>query len=489
MRKKIYLTICILIATSLGIFNTTYAATAVNAAADTAAQTNATAYTGAIITGTAATAAIVGGIAAGISSKKSNNHESTSSDDLKSSDNLDKQLQAALDNYHTQYNVPAMQASVSLPGESKTRDFASGTTQDGGTTKVKTWNLFQIGSNTKAFVTAIILQLEAEGKLNINDPISKYLDTPKSPWPSTWPAKWKEVTIKQLLNMTGGIYDYTEDDAFKKSILNNPSQQWSNLDLINIAANHPDDFAPGQGWKYSNTDYILAGLIINVVTGKTVKQVMQERLIGLTNYHLWNTYYSDHNYPSDIVKRTVHGYADINGVLQDVTSPNMSWGGAAGAMLSNTNNITLWIRALFSGQALKSQQLTEMQSLMCMDASYNCVPGQPVTTQVGGYGLGLAEENDSHYGVVWYYEGETWGYLVYYVWIPSYDTVITVAADKAGDVEGHLYYVVADMLNILYNSPQLQQYRNTHKELATTTQLSGKNQFSGSGPDNDNGSQ
>ena len=470
MNKHFYTVVCVSIAASLGLLNITYAANApVNATADTAGQAAAgqakTSNTGAIVGGIAAATAIAGSITAGvISNTKDKDNSSSNKDSSSSGDELDKQLQAVLDNYRTQYGIPAMQASVSLPSESKTRDYVSGTTQYGGTTKVASWNLFQIGSNTKAFIAAIILQLETEGKLSINDPISKYLDTTKFPWPSTWPVKWKEITIKQLLNMTSGIYDYTEDDAFVQSILNDPAQQCNNLDLINIAANHPDYFSPGQGWHYSNTDYILAGLIINVVTGNTIEQVMQERLLGPTNYNLLNTYYSDENYPADIVKRTVYGYADIDGVLQDVTSPNISWGGAAGAMLSNTNNITLWVRALFGGQVLKSQQLAEMQSLVCLSADDNCVPGQIVTKQIGGFGLGLGETNAQPYGVVWSYEGGTLGYLFLYVWIPSYDTVITVTQDVAGDPEDHLGDLVVNMLNILDNS----------KALSTTVQPSTK---------------
>ena len=466
MYKKII--IFITAAAMFSVINAFAASSPVNAVTDTAVQAAGqakTSNTGAIVGGIAAATAIAGSITAGVISNTKNDDSSITKNNYSSAsgDELDKQLQALIDQYRTQDGIPAIQASVSLPGETKTRDFVSGTTQYGGTTKVETWNLFQIGSNTKAFVAAIILQLEAEDKLNINDHISKYLDTPKYPWSSTWPAEWKGITIKQLLNMTSGIYNYTDDDAFRQSILNNPAQQWSNLDLINIAANHSDYFSPGQGWQYSSTDYILAGLIINVVTGKTIEQVMQERLLGPTNYNLLNTYYSDENYPADIVKRTVHGYADIDGVLQDVTSPNISWGGAAGAMLSNTNNITLWVRALFGGQVLKSQQLAEMQSLICLSADDNCVPGQIVTKQIGGFGLGLYETTSQPYGEVWSYEGGTLGYRFLYFWVPSYNTVITITEDVAGDAKDPLDSLAVNILAILYDSPEWQHYRNTHK--------------------------
>ena len=471
MNKRLYTVACILITASLCLLNITYGA---NAATDTAvpaaAQTK-TSNTGAIVGGVAAATAIAGSITAGVISNTKNDDSSITKNNYSSAsgDELDKQLQALLEQYRAQYHVLAMQASISLPGETKSRDFVSGVTQYGGTTKVNTENLFEIGSITKSFIAAIILQLETENKLSVDDPIGKYLDTPKFHWPSKWPAEWKAITIKQLLNMTSGIFNFVADEGYQNAYLENPSKHFYNVELVNYAANHPDYFSPGQGWKYSNTDYIIAGLVIHEVTGKTIEQVMQERFLGPNKYNLLNTYYSDYIYPDDIATRTVHGYQYAGGMLYDFTNPNVSSDGASGNMLSNTNNITLWVRALFGGQVLKPQQFAEMQSLVCMDASFNCIPGQAVTKQIGGYGLGLAEENIPPYGEVWLYEGMALGYVFYYVWIPSYNTVITVAGDVRENYD-YLHDLVNDILGVLYNSPEWQQYRSTHKGLLTATQ-------------------
>ncbi|MGD9108717.1 MAG: serine hydrolase domain-containing protein [Gammaproteobacteria bacterium] len=372
-------------------------------------------------------------------------------------------IQEALDNCRSKYKVPGLQASISLPAEYTTRDFESGTTTVGGSTTITTGHLFQIGSITKSFVSAIILQLEAEGKLRIDDPISKYIDFSKFP---SWPSWWQNVTIKQLLNMTSGIYDYTEDQAFMDAIIADPAKLWTPFQLVDVAAKHAGYFKPGKGWEYSNTDYILAGMIIGKVTGKTVEQVMDERLLGSIHLNLLNTYYNDGNYPADIVNRTVHGYLYLDGTLKDVSSPNTSWVGAAGGMLANTRDIVRWVRACFSGQATQPQQLAEMKSLVCSGEDSNCIPGYPVNLKIGGYGLGLAEFDIQPFGEVWFYEGGTLGFNFYYMWLPLYNTVISVAGNecKMDDYSGdYLGSVALDILNILYTSPEWQQYRISHK--------------------------
>ncbi len=137
MNKKIYTVICVSIAASLFLLNITYAANApVNAAAT----------------------AVAGGITAAVISNTKNGDSSASGDEL------DKKLQSILDKYRKEYNVPGLSMSVSLSPDSRTRSYVSGTTKLNGSQPLNSDTIFQIGSNTKAFTSAIILQLEAEGK-------------------------------------------------------------------------------------------------------------------------------------------------------------------------------------------------------------------------------------------------------------------------------------------------------------------------------------
>ena len=123
--------------------------------------------------------------------------------------------------------------------------------------------LFQIGSNTKAFTAALILKLEAAGKLRLDDTIGR--------WLPQYPA-WKDVTIRSLLNMTSPIPNYSETVEIGKIEVADIHHQFSDKDLIGfVDPGNGHSFPPATGWFYSNTNYILAGLIIEAASGMNVR--------------------------------------------------------------------------------------------------------------------------------------------------------------------------------------------------------------------------
>ena len=165
-------------------------------------------------------------------------------------------LQKTINSDQSKYKIPGVEVSILCPGESSPLDFVSGTTTINGARAVTPNHLFQIGSETKSFVATIILQLEQEGALNINDPIQKYLDN--------LPDAWQNISIKQLLNHTSGIYNYTDVliETGKKDGSLDLQKQWSNNELLELVFAKPLYFSPGTDWHYSNSNYILAGQII-----------------------------------------------------------------------------------------------------------------------------------------------------------------------------------------------------------------------------------
>ena len=202
-------------------------------------------------------------------------------------------------------------------------------------------NLYQIGSITKSFIAVIILQLEAAPKyhFNIDDKLSVYL--PQY-------AEWGDVTIRQLLNMTSGIPDYLADDTYLQDLTNNPYKQWLPEEQISYVAKKSLLFPPGTKWNYSNTNYILAGLIINKLTGHTVEEEINKRFLAAHNssqLHFKNTFYVSHQYPTHIISRMVHGYrfgGNIGKFIPlktDITNFSLSYAGAAGAIVSNTEDV------------------------------------------------------------------------------------------------------------------------------------------------------
>ena len=128
---------------------------------------------------------------------------------------------------------------------------------------------FRIGSITKTFTGTVILQLVDEGKLRLDDPIAKY--QPEVP-------NGANITIRQLLQMTSGLFNYTDDPAWNQALDANRQRVWSPQELVAIALAHPPYFAPGTDFHYSNTNTVLLGLIIEQITGNNVADEFARRI-------------------------------------------------------------------------------------------------------------------------------------------------------------------------------------------------------------------
>ena len=148
---------------------------------------------------------------------------------------------------------------------------AYGTTLLGTTNPPRADTHFRIASNTKTMTAAVIVQLAQEGKLSLDDPVSKYV--PGVP-------NGDNITIAELLEMRSGLYNYTDDPEISASLDRDPTKVWTPAELLAIAFAHPPNFPPGTDYQYSNTNYALLGLIAEKVDGKPLAQSMQDRLFG-----------------------------------------------------------------------------------------------------------------------------------------------------------------------------------------------------------------
>jgi D-alanyl-D-alanine carboxypeptidase len=297
--------------------------------------------------------------------------------------------------------------------------------------------LFQVGSNGKGFTAAIILKLEAAGQLSIDQTVGD--------WLPQYPA-WKSVTIRSLLNMTSGIPDYAETVEIAQKIASDIHHQFTSAELI--AAVDPEQGStvpPTMGYSYSNTNYILAGLIIEKVSGLPYKEAL--RTLILKPLRLRDTYYADGPYPDYVLDREPSAFfwyptcpayqpqpcpPSVRAPLlgQDVRTNNLSWGGPAGAMVSTLGDLTRWYRALFEGRVLPPQQLREMTSLVSQRTG---LPIPDVTVDdPAGFGLGLQRYYIADLdGSFWAYPGGTLGSRVLIAYWPQYDLVITASANSA----------------------------------------------------------
>jgi D-alanyl-D-alanine carboxypeptidase len=245
----------------------------------------------------------------------------------------------------------------------------------------------RVGSITKSMVATVTLQLVGERGLHLGDTVEHWL-------PGLVPGG-ERITIRMLLKHTSGIYDYTEDPTFVPRVLADPYRYWSPQELVALATTHPPVFAPGTSWSYSNTNYILIGLVLEKVTGSSIQTLLNRRVIK--PLHLRHTFFATsgrfrgahaHGYlPPSL---TGDGYVDVSG-----WSP--SWGWAAGAVVSNAPDLARFYKALMSGRLLEPWLLRQMTTTV-------------KTGQQGvRYGLGIFSLATTC-GQVWGHNGDIFGY-------------------------------------------------------------------------------
>lgn len=211
----------------------------------------------------------------------------------------------------------------------------------------------RIGSITKTFSITALLQLVDDGKVGLNDPLSKYFsEVPNS----------ENITIRQLANMTSGLFDYTAVEVLQEALVQDPDRKWEPEELVRAAISHEPYFPPGEGFHYSNTNTILIGMIIEKVTGKSLDDVIDSGIVdGLS---LENTYFATE---MDIEGRHSHGYGYEKDLgeqggddLRDITDfmdPSFTW--AAGAVISNLEDMETWAKALATGELLSGDTQAE----------------------------------------------------------------------------------------------------------------------------------
>ena len=326
-------------------------------------------------------------------------------------------------------HISAISVSISLRGGSQNINLTAGTTKYGGSTPATPQNLWQIGSVTKSFTAATILQLEAEGKLSIDQTIGH--------WLPQYPA-WKNVAIRRLLNLTSGIPTYDKVPAMLEAYVKNPSRNFTAAQII--AYVYPGNAhapPPTTGYDYSNTNYLLCQLIIERVTHNSYAGEIERRFLH-SNLGLTSTYYAQTQYPANVLDRMVSGYlfdrestmAALAPLLgTDVHDNSVSWMQGAGGIVSTPEDVARWARALYVGPMLAPKQRAELLTLVSMKT------GKPINkTSVSdphGFGLGVVQLREPTAGTVWFYEGQTFGYRMMYLYFPHQDAVIALGANSA----------------------------------------------------------
>ncbi|MFI6354937.1 serine hydrolase domain-containing protein [Streptomyces sp. NPDC050743] len=255
---------------------------------------------------------------------------------------------------------------------------------------------YRVGSITKTFVATVLLQLEAEGRLSLDDTVDKWL-------PGVVRGHGhdgRHITVRQLLNHTSGIYNYTEDEDFGRAYFTEKGFSRHRYDtlapreLVAVAMRHKPDFAPGTSWNYSNTNYVLAGMVIQKVTGHSYATEITRRVIHPLHLRATSLPGTKVTVPHPS-SRAYSKFTDPSGPAYDVTALNPSLASAAGEMISNSADLDRFYGALLGGKILPPHQLKEMKTTVG-------IKGSP---SPGRYGLGLMETPLSCGVQVWGHDG------------------------------------------------------------------------------------
>jgi D-alanyl-D-alanine carboxypeptidase len=299
-------------------------------------------------------------------------------------DALATKLQTALDKATKAQKIPGATAAIDHAGCSWRG--ASGVADLPAKTAAKPGDLFHLGSITKTFTAALLLKLRAEGKVSLESPVSTYV---------TGVPRGDVMTVRQLLNHTSGLFDYTECDAFWDTVKANPAHVWAPQDLVALAATKAPYFEPGQGWQYSNSDYIVAGMIVEKASGEPAAAALRSRI--LDPEQLGHTYLDGYEAP---VPGLIHGYETDGKDFLDVTwSEDPSWAWTAGGLVSSSDDLSKFYRDLLGGKVLAPPELQEMKTMV--STTWPTIPE---------YGLGLAKRKFGARTAVGH-EGGVWGFV------------------------------------------------------------------------------
>jgi len=270
---------------------------------------------------------------------------------------------------------------------------------------------YRIGSLTKTYVSTAVLQLVAQDRLRLGDRVARYL-------PGLL-AKGPPVTLRQLLNHTSGLYEFNDDPRVLAPYLDGDlGHVWTPRRLVRIALEHDSYSAPGAVYHYSNTNYLLAGLVVQAVTGQRLGDVLQQGVFSKA--HLGATTFT----PSRTLPApAAHGYFEFSeGQPTDITALYpYPW--ASGAVVATAPDVAQFYRELLSGRLLPRRMMAAMRTTV--DASGEDGPGT-------AYGLGL-ERFTTPCGTAWGHGGNFPGYVTYVYSSPSggRQTVLLVNEDPS----------------------------------------------------------
>jgi len=370
-------------------------------------------------------------------------------------------LQHTIDSFQSAYNLKGISASVFVPNEGIWKG-VTGVSHPGVPITSETG--FAIASNSKLFTGVLLLKLAENGLLSLDDSLHEHLP----PFNNVDP----NITVRQLLNHTSGLSD-VNITSYGDSMLADPYRVFQPEEILGWVG--PPLSAPGGGWSYCNTNYLLAGLVAESVTGQSFSQLLRENLLNPLNMD--STYLAVYENSSVVPAHPWQGGMDFSSTPR-ISINSAAW--AAGAMYSTSNEMLHWYRALMGGQVINQNSLQEMTTFVGS----------------GSYGVGIAEATIAG-RTIWQHGGTIWGgYNSSMMYDPASGAVICVlinqlpaqafqvAAQLLGDlVDQGLGFLDAsqDEFPLLYPNPTTDLVRLSFKGQGTFQLSNGQGQLLFSG--------
>jgi D-alanyl-D-alanine carboxypeptidase len=309
---------------------------------------------------------------------------------------LTARLDRTIEDVRRQAGIPGAVVGVWLPGKgSYVR--ATGVA-DTATRRPMTSDAFlRIGSETKTFTVTALLKLVDDGRIRLDDPISHYVDgVPNG----------HRITLRHLAGMRSGLFPYSADPDFARALLSDPQRNFTSQEVLAYGYRHDNTFAPGTQFQYSNSNLVLLGLVIEKVSGQSLADFIESRVLRPSRLH--HTLLPQ---GPEFPEPHPHGYTNqtLTGEVADATNWNPSWAWAAGAMISNLHDLRRWAPIVATGSLLSPE--TRAQRLKTLPTG---LPGL-------SYGLGIFETGG------WIgHNGSIPGYQTVTVYLPSKKATLVI---------------------------------------------------------------
>ena len=330
---------------------------------------------------------------------------------------LRQNLQAKLDEWHKAGKFAGATLGVCL-ADGNCFGLATGFSDLEAKTPMKPSDKMAAGSVGKTFAAAVALQLVKEGKINLDDKVEKYLG--KETWFARLPNA-KDITVRQLMNHTSGLVRYEFKEQFTKDLTANPDKVWRPEELVSYLLDEKAPFEAGKGWDYSDTNYIVLGMIIERVTGKKFYDEANRRILKPLKF--------ERTSPQDRreLKGLIPGYAGAQNpfggkdkVIENgkfIINPQFEWTG--GGYVSNAEDLARWAKTMYEGKAFDAALLPEM---------LNGVPAR--LGRDAKYGLGVIIR-PTPAGLTYGHSGFFPGYMTDMMYFPEHKIAVAVQVNSS----------------------------------------------------------